>query len=444
MDLKALPNNYKAEAAILSNIFIENDLAAEAIGILKPGDFYSTPNRMIYERLIDMYKENISIDIITFTNSMSKEVLESIGGFTYISNIIRSEATTVNFKEYIKIVKELSNRRELIKACQLALENAYDAKCDSKSTINQLEESFISMDVLEQKKTLNISQLMTKTLEEVEKNYNNGGNITGISTGYKPIDNATNGFIKGDLMVIAARPSMGKTALALNMLSRLPTKNKAALFELEMNEEKLGIRLLAAKTLLNAQALGRGKIQEQDFNLLVRKCSEFSMKGNLFINCKSSMTTEAIMSEAKKIKIQHGLDMVFIDHLGKIKPDNLKSTRNDQIGQISQDLKNIAKDLDVCVVALSQLNRAVETRTNKRPTLSDLRDSGALEQDADEVLMLYRDDYYAEREHRESKNPGILEIMVAKNRDGEIGLIELAYNLQYQIITEKSYQKKGD
>lgn len=438
MELKELPNNLKAEAALLANIFIKNDLAAETIGTLKPEDFYSTSHKMIYEKLIELYKKNIPIDIITFTNSISKETLESIGGFSYLSNIIGSEATTVHFKEYLKIVKDLSSRRILIKSCQAALESALKEGAETKDIIFRLEENFIQMDTVETNKTIDITQLMRQTLDMIESNYKNGGKITGISTGYKPIDNATNGFVKGDLMLIAARPSMGKTLLALNMLSRLSKENKAALFELEMTEEKLGVRLIAAKTLLNAKALGRGKIQEPDFALLVRKCGEFSMKDNLYINCKSKMTTGEIAAEAKKIKIKHGLDIIFIDHLGKIKPDNLRSTRNDQVGQISQDLKSIAKDLDVCVVALCQLNRSTETRGDKHPTLSDLRDSGNLEQDADEILMLYRDDYYAKSENRESKKPGILEILVAKNRDGEVGLVELAYDLKKQIITEKS------
>lgn len=437
-NLKALPNNLAAEAALLADIFISNDLVVEAIGVLKPEDFYATSNKLIYEKLIELYKKNIAIDMITFTNSMGKEALESIGGFSYLSNIIGSEATTVNFKEYIKIVKDLSRRRILIKSCQAALESAFNEEAETKDIICKLEENFIQMDTVETNKTIDITRLLQKTLNMIESNYKNGGKITGISTGYRPIDNATNGFVKGDLMLIAARPSMGKTLLALNMLSKLPKENRAVLFELEMKEEKLGVRLLASKTLLNAKALGRGKIQGQDFNLLVRKCGEFTMKDNLFINCKSNMTTGEIAAEAKKIKIQNGLDIVFIDHLGKIIPDNPKASRNDQIGQITNNLNIIAKDLDVCVVALSQLNRSTETRADKHPTLSDLRDSGNLEQDADEILFIYRDDYYAERENRESKKPGILEIMVAKNRDGEVGLIELAYDLKMQLITEKS------
>lgn len=433
MGLKPLPNSKDTEKGLISSIFLRNDIIADTIGVLKTSDFYYKPHEIIYSKLIELYKKNIPIDIITFSNSVEQEVLQSIGGITYLSEVVGSGISAANYKAHIKIIKNLSIKRDLIKVCEETLKNAYKEDLEPKGIIDTLESKLLNASDFEEGKTVNTSQLMEETITLIENGYNNGGKLTGITTGFKPIDNATNGFIKGDLMVIAARPSMGKTALVMNMLNKFPIENKAALFEMEMTTEKLGIRMLAPRILLNSRDLSRGQIKVSDFNLMMEKASEIAAKDNVFINCKAGLSITEIKAEAKKIKLQHGLDIVFIDHIGKIRPDNLKATRNDQVGQISEGLKNLAKDLNVCVVALSQLNRAVEQRSDKHPTMSDLRDSGNIEQDADEILMLYRDEYYKKEK---SKSPGILEIFIAKNRDGEAGLIKLSYNTNYQIITE--------
>lgn len=433
---KSLPNNIEAEISLIAGIFINNDILIDTIGVIKPSDFYYKPHEIIYSKLIELYKRNIPIDLITFANSINKDLLASIGGLTYLSKVIGSQFSVSNYKAYIKVIKDLSNKRTIIQGCQEAIDNALNEEVETRNIITKLENKIPTLDEFEGNTTIDTAQLMNETINSIEEGFKNGGKIIGVTTGYAPIDKATNGLIKGDLLVIAARPSMGKTALIMNMLNRLPKENKAILFEMEMSEEKLGIRMLAPKVLLNPQNLSRGQIGDNDFESIIKKSNEISLKNNVFINCKSTLSISDIKSEAKKVKLQHGLDVIFIDHIGKIRPDNLRATRNDQIGQISEGLKNIAKDLNVCVVALSQLNRAVEQRSDKRPVLSDLRDSGNIEQDADEILLLYRDDYYAERENRKSKSPGVLEIMVAKNRDGEVGLIKLSYNTKYQFISE--------
>lgn len=439
MPNKPLPNDRIAEITLLSNIFNKNDIIVEVIGTLKPIDFYDKANEIIFNKMLELYTKNIPLDVITLSNNMDKELLKSIGGITYLSEITGYSPSTANYKSYIKLIKDLSDKRQIIISCQEALSEALENSTDTKQIIDKLETSFININKEEeQERTVNSSELMESTVMVIEEGYKRGGAIPGITTGYIPLDNATNGFNKEDLFVIAARPSMGKTALTLNVLSKLPKKYNAMLFELEMSKEKLGIRLLASKALRNSRDLARGKIKDKDFEVIMRKANEIATKDNIFINTKPNLSINEIRAEAKKIKIKHGLDVIFVDHIGKIKPDNLKSSRNDQIGQICNGLKAIAKELNVCVVVLSQLNRACEQRNNKRPMLSDLRDSGNVEQDADQIIFLYRDDYYAEREGRESSKPGILEILIAKNRDGEAGIIELYYNTEYQIITEKS------
>lgn len=435
-----LPNDKKAEMALLSNIFNKNDIMVEAIGSLKPIDFYDKANEVIFNKMLELYTKNIPLDVITLSNSMGEELLKSIGGITYLSQVMAYSISAANYKTYINLIKSMSDKRQIIKSCYQALEAAMEKGSDVGSIVDKIETSFMFINEKgEGERTVNSSELMEGTLSAIEDGYKNGGVISGITTGYIPLDNATNGFVRQDLFVIAARPSMGKTALTLNILNKLPKEYKAMLFELEMSKEKLGIRLLAPKVLLSSKDLARGKLNsDKDFERIIMKATEIVNKDNIFINAKPNLSINEIRAEAKKVKIKYGLDIIFIDHIGKIKPDNLKASRNDQIGQICNELKAIAKELNICVVILSQLNRACEQRQNKRPMLSDLRDSGNIEQDADQIVFLYRDDYYAERENRESRKPGILEILIAKNRDGEAGIIELYYNTKYQIITEKS------
>ncbi|RXI60144.1 replicative DNA helicase [Clostridium tetani] len=434
-----LPNDKIVEITFLSNIFNKNDIMVEAIGTLKPIDFYYKPNEIIFSKMLELYTKNIPLDVITLSNNIDRELLKSIGGVTYLSEVMTYASNTANYKTYIKLIKDLSDKRQIIISCQDALSEALESNTDTKQIINKLENTFININKEEeQESTVNSSELMESTVIAIEEGYKRGGVIPGITTGYIPLDNATNGFNKEDLFVIAARPSMGKTALTLNILNKLPQQYNAMLFELEMSKEKLGMRLLAPKILRNSRDLARGKVNDKDFEVIIRKCSEIAAKNNIFINTKPNLSINEIRAEAKKVKIKYGLDIIFVDHIGKIRPDNTKSSRNDQIGQICNGLKAIAKELNVCVVILSQLNRACEQRYNKRPMLSDLRDSGNIEQDADQIIFLYRDDYYAEREGRESSKPEIMEILIAKNRDGEAGIIELYYNTEYQIITEKS------
>lgn len=434
---RELPNDRAAEIALLGDMFLENNIAADIIGRLEPGDFYYKPHEIIFSKFMELYKKDISVDIIVFANNIGKEILQSIGGITYLSQIIGSEMTTANYKEYAKIIRKLSIKRKLIRACQNVLCKAYSEDTDVKSIVDFLGSNILSVDTARQNSTLDSAEFMENTVKKIEEGYNNGGRIQGVSTGFDSIDKTTNGFMRGDLMVIAGRPSMGKTALMLNMIDRIDPENKALLFELEMSSQKLGVRMLAERTMINSRDLSMGNVKESDFDVIVKKAGEISLKDNIYVNYDSWLSVGEIKLEAKKIKIHHGLDVIFIDHIGKIRPDNVRAARNDQIGQISQGLKDLAKDLNVCVVVLSQMNRAVEGRMDKHPVMSDLRDSGNLEQDADEILMLYRDDYYAELENRESLSKGIIQIFISKNRDGETGLITLDYNAGCQLIEEQ-------
>ncbi|MCB2294677.1 DnaB-like helicase C-terminal domain-containing protein [Clostridium algoriphilum] len=314
---------------------------------------------------------------------------------------------------------------------------AYGEEIDIRDVIDTLENKMLSASDMNEEKTVNLEELMTQSIDLIDNGYKNGGQLLGETTGYKLLDNAINGFVKGDLCIIAARPSMGKTALSMEMLNKLPPGKKGLIFEMEMSKGKLGIRMLAPRTYINSQDLSKGLIKDTDFSVIQKEAGKMANKNNVFINCRTGLSVSEIKAEAKKIKIQNGLDVIFVDHIGKVRPDNPKATKNDQIGQISEEFKNMAMDLDICCVVLSQLNREVEKRTDKHPIMSDLRNSGCIEQDADEILMLYRDDYYAEREGRKSIRPGLLEVLVAKNKDGNVGAIKLYYNTNYQIISDR-------
>ena len=431
--MKPLPHDLESEKILLSAIMKKNDTISDIIDIVSYKDFYNSTHSFIFQTFTEMYNKNIPIEIISFANYIGQDKLKSIGGITYLSTIIEAYITG-NVKYYAELIKEKSNKRNIIETCQNALEKAYAETAPTVEIVENIENSFLNMNELDEEKTVNLNEMMLSTVNSIEENYKNGGTIVGTTTGYQDLDKATNGMIPGDLWIIAARPSMGKTLLTLNMARHLPKNKKAIIFELEMTKEKLGNRFISAMTGLNSIDISRGKVADNEFTEIINACNAFTTKDNLFINCKSGIGLSYIRSEAKRIKLKYGLNVIFIDHIGKIRPSNLRASRNDQLGEISEGLKTLAKDLNVTVVALSQLSRACEARTDKRPQLADLRDSGNLEQDADTVMMLYRDDYYAERENRESKKPNILEAFIPKNRDGEVGGIEFYCNLEKQLI----------
>lgn len=418
----------ETELTILSDIMLDNDIMAECIGILKDTDFKEASNGIVYKTMQEMYRKHIPIDPVTLANSLGNNY-KAVGGMNYMLTMQQASPGKAGFKQHISIVKKESDRKKLIEACREATKEALDGG-DPAEIIDRLESKFIRTD--ERHKVIDLNDLMLLTLEMIETGYHQGGKINGVSTGFVALDNTVGGFNKGDLMIVAARPSMGKTALILNMMNNIPKGDNAILFEMEMSEGKLGARLMASKVGINPKLLSRGAIGENDFDSIVKISGIAGDKNNLFFDCRAGLTVGQIRAEVKKLKIKHGLSVVFIDHIGIMRPDNPKANRNDQIGTISRELKAIAKDLDVCVVCLSQLNRGVEGRADKQPALSDLRDSGNVEQDADQVLLLYREDYYKP----ENDFVSTFEIIVAKNRDGEIGKILLQYDTNTQLIYE--------
>ena len=436
--LKELPRNNEVEKIVLSNIFKENDLLADTMSAIKAEDFYNKGHTTIYSSMCKLYNKNTPITAEMLFINMGKDKYMAVGGTTYISELISQSLSTVGHDKYVYQVKELSNQRRLITESQKCIDSIFNGTMKSIDFIENMER--VNMNVCNhneeegQYMTCNTETLMLETFESVEECYKNGGQAPGIPTGFMLLDKHMNGFEKGTLNIIAARPSMGKTALLLSIMNNTPPRYKALVFEMEMTRNELGKRMLASNSKINMYKVNRGQLTSDEWVKVSNTSNRLVKKTNLFINTQADLSVSEIRRECKNIKSKYGLDIIFVDHIGKIKKDSSSRSLNEKVGETVNSLKNMAKELNISVVLLSQLNRGVESRTDKHPMMSDLRDSGNIEQDADKVIMLYRDDYYAEREHRDSRRPNILEVDIQKQRNGQCGIVKLYYDTTTQFI----------
>lgn len=428
--VNVIPKNLMAEVELLSHCIQSEDILCEIIGSIKDDDFYDIRNSLIFASLTNLFQKGTSISMTTLIKELGANI-EQIT-ITYVSSIIGNAIPRLkDAKECAKIVKETSKRRKLIKATQELLQKTYDETIDLKKLVGEFEEKVDIVDDGEKKTLFDMEQTITSTITKIEENYNNGGKVVGMETGFTTLDRCLNGFVKQDLNIIAARPSMGKTVFSLNLAERLSRKHSVYYASIEMNKEKLCNRLLASLTKIDGMKISTGNIGEDEW-IKIGKASSFLSNNRLFIDESPSITMLDIKSKAKKIKMQHGLDVIIIDHLGLVKPLKNRESRNLEIGDITWMAKVIAKELDCCVILLSQLSRAPELRADHRPILSDLRESGNIEQDADNIIGLYRDEYY----NKESEDRGILESIILKARDGKVGTVKMAYIDKYQFIGE--------
>jgi len=434
MELKALPHSLESERELLGNLIKDDSSILDVIQILSPKDFYNSSNMKIYDGIIKLFKKSWTIDIVTLATEL-KPCLKLIGGITYISELCASSMGRGSLA-HAKTIKDYSTKRNVIRQCQIMIESAYNNE-DPKQIISTFENAMLDINT-ESTKILTASDVMTKTLNFVEENYKNGGGIIGMSCGLKAIDQATDGFIKKDVVVIAARPSMGKTLFATTIADGLSKNNNVALFELEMSEESLGVRQLAGKSMINGVKLRRGDLNTKEWADITQAASSISTR-KLWIDTTSSQTIYDIKAKSKKLKMQNGLDCIIIDHIGLLEETNKNTNnRNNHIAEITRQAKIMAKELNINVILLSQLSRAPEQRTDHRPIMSDLRESGNIEQDADLVMFLYRDEYY----NAETDEKDVLEIGIAKQRNGKCGTIKEYCNLGLQIIADLDYVGK--
>jgi len=437
MPNRDLPYSPESENALLGNIMTFPKAMEEAVNAdLQSEDFYNKSNALIFRIMRSMYDEHIPVDsvgLISRLNDLGK--LDEVGGTNYITELIDASISNVFSEGYIKTIKAKSSARQIIKACEEIAEESYGDVSDVTSYLASIDERIAKIT-----KEKSVSQfhegkeLFPATVHKIQEYAERKpGELTGLKTNYSDIDKKTNGLQKSDLIILAARPSMGKTALALNlaMNAAQTSTGKIAIFSLEMPAEQLAMRMISAKSRVESQKLRTGKLSESEWSRVNRAVQELSAQ-QFYIDDKSGMKVPEMAAKCRKLNAEGDLSLIVIDYIQLIMGGGSFESRQVEVSEISRRLKALARELNVPVIALSQLSRSVEQRTDKRPMLSDLRESGALEQDADLVMLMYRDSYYNHDEEDEDNNErDDVEVNLAKHRNGPVGTIKLAFLKQY-------------
>lgn len=426
-DTRQLPHSIEAEQAALGCIINYKSQLALAEDVLKNDDFYWDKHKRIFSTIKALSRKDMNIDLITLLNELKvSDSIDKCGGVSYITELATNTVFSSNVESYVKIIKDKSDRRNLIRAGRELISKSYE-ESEVESIISTVEDKIYKViNSKESEDILDMGQSVEKVLTRIENNYCNGGKILGNTTGFKEIDNTISGLQKGDFIIVAARPSMGKTAFALNIGQHASKGASVGIFSLEMTTEQLMERLISSRSLVEFGKIKTGKLDEAEFRKITDAANVLA-KRKIFIDDKSTNLSD-IKAKCRNLKVKEGLDVVIIDYLQLIEISDKTNSREQEIAKISRELKKLAKKLEITIVALSQLSRAPEQRTDHRPVLSDLRESGSIEQDADVIFMLYRDEYY----NKESEEKNIAELIINKNRNGETKTIKLGWIGQYQ------------
>lgn len=424
------PHNIDAEQSVLGAMILDKDAVISATEIIVGEDFYKGAHREIFEAIIALSNRNEPVDLVTLSEELTqRQTLEAIGGIIYLTSLSSAVPTTTNVKYYAKIVEEKSILRRLIKASSDILDKGYQAEEDVNHILDLAEKNIFD---ISQKRSHEgfapIKDVLMESFHKIEELYQNKGGITGITTGFIDIDRKTSGLQRSDLILIAARPSMGKTAFSLNVAQNAAIKGNVsvAIFSLEMSKEQLVQRMLSAESHIEIQKIRTGTLNEDEWPRLAKAMAPLA-QAKIYIDDTPAITVMEMKAKCRRLKMEQGLDMILIDYLQLMSGDGKTESRQQEISSISRALKSLAREMDCPVVALSQLSRAPELRADHRPILSDLRESGAIEQDADIVMFLYRDEYY----HPDSEKKNIGEVIIAKQRNGATGTVELAWLGQF-------------
>ncbi|CAJ1177903.1 replicative DNA helicase [Companilactobacillus nantensis] len=439
------PNDKDAEQAVLGAVFLTQDALIEAMEYVEAEDFYQHANQLVFQAMMNLNDEEEPVDVVTVQNELDRlNQIEDIGGVSYLAELASAVPTAANTTYYAKIVKNKSTLRRLINAATGIVQRSFEEDEDVDSIIDLSEKEI--MDVSENrnhKGFRRISDVVKSSFEEIDKLYDQDSDVTGLSTGYKDLDAMTTGLHKDELIILAARPGVGKTAFALNLAQNAATKSNAtvAIFSLEMGAESLVNRMLCSEGSIDANSLRTGKLDENQWNSLVVAMGSLS-RTNVYIDDTPGIKMAEIRSKCRRLLKESGnLDLVIIDYLQLIEGTG-QENRQQEVSVISRNLKKLAKELHVPIIALSQLSRGVEARQDKRPMLSDIRESGSIEQDADIVAFLYRDDYYRDedgddnnnsepQEEPEDPDVGEVEVIISKNRSGPRGTAKLLFVKSY-------------
>ncbi|PIR26799.1 MAG: replicative DNA helicase [Deltaproteobacteria bacterium CG11_big_fil_rev_8_21_14_0_20_42_23] len=423
---KVPPQNIEAEQSILGAVLLDNEAIHRCLELVQAEDFYRETHRKIYEAVLDLYQKSEPVDIITLTSHLkSKNVLDQVGGATYLSFLVDQVPTAANVASYCKIVREKSVSRRLIEGATQIISDGYQQHADVNEYLDKAEQ--IIFDVAQNRTKKGFSQVkdvVKDSFKAIEQLYERKELITGVPSGFKDLDRLTSGFQPSDLVIIAGRPSMGKTAFVLSILENAAIDHGkyCAIFSLEMSKEQLVQRMLCSRAEIDSTKLRGGFLAESDWPKLTRAAGMIS-ESPVFIDDTPAITSMELRAKARRLQREHGLDLVVVDYLQLMRASRRIESREREIAEISSSLKALAKELSVPVLALSQLNRGLEARQDKRPQLSDLRESGSIEQDADVVMFIYRDEVY----NKETPDAGKAEIIIGKQRNGPIGRATLAF-----------------
>jgi len=441
------PHNQEAEQSVLGAIFLEPQSLISVAEIIMPEDFYRIAHQKIFQTMINLSDRGKAIDVVTVTEELSaKKELEDVGGLSYLTEIANAVPTAANVGHYAHIVEEKGLLRRLIRVATSIVEDGFTREDEVETLLAEAEKKM--MEVSSRKNAgdfIHIKDVLVKTYDNIELLHTRKGDVTGIPTGFRDLDKITAGFQRNDLIIVAARPSVGKTAFALNVAQNVATKTdeNVAIFSLEMGAEQLVMRMLCAEGNIDAQVLRTGALQNEDWRKLTMAMGSLSNAG-IFIDDTPGIRVNDIRAKCRRLKQEYGLGMIMIDYLQLIAgTGKAGENRQQEVSDISRSLKGLARELEVPVIALSQLSRGVEQRQDKRPMMSDLRESGSIEQDADIVSFLYREDYY----DKETEDQNMIEIIVAKQRNGPTGTVKLAFVKEYNkfvTIDWSQHESGGD
>lgn len=424
------PHDDAAELAVLGAMFLDREAASLALEMLTGEDFYRPDHRQVFEAAEELYHSGVPIDMITVKNKLEeKQVFEQIGGLPFLANISTSVGSSANMRHYAAIVEEKSVLRRLIRTANNISQMSYEGKTDVNAIMDTAEKGiFDIMQNRHSEQFHHIRDIAVDSIEKIENIYRSKGKLTGVPTGFVDFDQKTAGLQKSDLILLAARPSMGKTAFALNIIQNAAIRSNVptAVFSLEMSREQLVNRMLCSEAMLDAQRLRTGELTDSDWADLIQAMGPLS-QAPIYIDDTPGVTPMEVRSKCRRLKVEKGLGLIVIDYLQLMSGNSRNDSRQQEISEISRALKAIAREMEAPVIALSQLSRACEQRADHRPMLSDLRESGAIEQDADVVAFLYRDEYYFP--DTEKKNQA--ELIIAKQRNGPTGTVDLTWMGQY-------------
>ncbi len=425
------PHSEEAEQSVIGSILIDHDAVGVAAENLKPEDFYNLRHKEIFEAILDLYHAGRAVDLVTLKTQLEQRgKLEAAGDMKYLSQVATAVPNSVHIRQYVKIVKDKALYRRFIQLGNQVLQQSFTTETPIEQLSENVEKQVFS--ILQNRGSQDFSHIkdvLMESFDDIEKIAANGGTVAGISTGFVDLDQKTAGLHPSDLVIVGARPAMGKTAFGLNLVQNAAVKGgkTCAVFNLEMSKKQIVNRMLACEAGVSMEHIRSGNMTDQDWEKLVEALGPLS-EAPIYIDDTGGITFSEVRSKCRKLKIEHGLDLVMIDYLQLMSGSGRAGdNRQQEISEISRGLKMMARELDVPVIALSQLSRTLESRADHRPMMSDLRESGAIEQDADVIIFLYRDEYY----HPDSEDKNIAEIIIGKQRNGPVGTVKLRYDGEY-------------